>query len=746
MNQQEQNFELDRLAKTLRQISEEIHISEQSSDNQRDLLQATLRDYWKSGNGNSTDEAQFIETMNRQRALSTHIHYTSRHLYKMLKSPYFGRIDFTETDECGSELIYIGIGSLSDKETGSFMIYDWRAPVASMFYDYGQGAAAYHCPAGTITGVITLKRQFKILNGQIEYMFDSDLKIDDEILQQLLSKSADDKMHTIVNSIQREQNQIIRDQAHRVLFVEGPAGSGKTSAALHRVAFLLYHDRAGLTSQNVLILSPNHIFGDYISSVLPEIGEENVVQMTFQDYIALSAAEMPVQFEARTTYLEYMLAPNPDPKRVANIRFKSSEFFCQALLRYLDRLASDRVDKYPAITVRGKTIFYQDEWRHYYTASFAMMPPVLRLEKIKTIIQKRMSEVIQSIRQEKMDEIVNAGEEINDKVIRALARIQTRDELRAITDQIEQLTTLDIVNEYKQMFTQGRLWQETGFPIPADWEMIQKQTRTYLNRGQLPYEDIPPFLYFQGILQGFPAKPDIKHVIIDEAQDYTIFQYKILAHLFPNCSWTIVGDPAQAVQPYLVTASFREASNSLGAENTLLFRLTKSYRSTRQIQAFCQAVLPDAGDIFTVNRSGPLPVILHMQQPQEQAAAIAGTIQAMLNQGWNSIGVITKTAAQAMTVYPTLGQAVRPSLVTKEDDEFYPGVVVIPAYLAKGLEFDAVLVIDADNTNYSHAQDRHILYTICTRALHRLILYYTDTPSPFIAGIDPSLYKGKPDW
>lgn len=747
MNQQEQTFEIGRLAKTLRQIAEQIQISEQSSDSHRDTLQATLQDYWKSGGASSTDEAQFVETMDRQRALSTHVQGTTRRLYKMLKSPYFGRIDFAEAGERRPELIYIGIGSLSDKETGNFMIYDWRAPVASLFYDYGRGTAAYHCPAGTITGVISLKRQFKIVNGQIEYMFDSDLKIDDEILQQLLSKSADDKMHTIVNTIQREQNRIIRDQSHRVLFVEGPAGSGKTSAALHRVAFLLYQDRARLTSQNVLILSPNHIFGDYISGVLPEIGEENVMQMTFQDYVSLAAAEMPVRFEARTTYLEQMLAPEADPQRAANVRFKSSEFFCQALLRYLDRLAASRVDNYPAITVRGQTIFQQEEWHHYYSGSFAMMPPVLRLEKIKAIIQKRLSEVVQRIRREKMAEIIIAGDEINEKVIKSLARMQTRDELRAITDQIEQLTTVDVVNEYKQLFTNDRLLRENGLAVPADWKTVQKQTRAYLNKGILPYEDIPPFLYFQGILQGFPAKPDIKHVIIDEAQDYTSFQYKILARLFPNCSWTIVGDPAQSVQPYLRTASFREASQSIGVENTLLFRLTKSYRSTCQIQAFCQALLPPAaGGAVAVNRSGPLPVILHGQQPGDQTAAIASTIQAMLNQGWNSIGVVTKTAAQAMTVYPTLDYAVRASLVTREDDEFYRGVVVMPAYLAKGLEFDAVLVVNADGSNYSQAQDRHILYTICTRALHRLVVYYTGTPSPFIASLDPALYKTEPDW
>ncbi|MDF2570380.1 MAG: helD 1 [Sporomusa sp.] len=741
MNQQEQQFETVRLAETLRQVSEQIKVSEQNSENHRDTLQTTLREYWKSGGGNSIDEAQLIETMDRQRALSTHAHHTSRQLYKMLKSPYFGRIDFAEAEDSQTEQIYIGIGSLSDKDTGKFLVYDWRAPVSGMFYDYGRGQASYRCPAGTITGIITLKRQYKIVNGQIEYMFDSDLKIDDEILQQLLSKSADDKMHTIVNSIQREQNQIIRDQDHRVLFVEGPAGSGKTSAALHRVAFLLYQDRARLTSQNVLILSPNHIFGDYISNVLPEIGEENVVQMTFQDYIALSTAEIPLQFEPRTTYLEHMLTSNPNQKRIANITFKSSQIFCQALISYLAWFASDLVNDYPAVLVRGETIFRQDEWRYYYTVSFAMMPPALRLEKIKTIIQKRMSEVIQAIRKEKVHEITAAGAEVNEKVIRALARIQARDELRSITDQVEQLTTLDAVSEYKRLFKSDRLFNITGISVPKEWETIQRQTRTYINQGVLPYEDIPPFLYFQGILQGFPAKADIKHVIIDEAQDYTVFQYKILAQLFPNCSWTIVGDPAQAVQPFLTTARFTEASNIMGIANTLLFSLTKSYRSTREIQAFCQALLPPAAcEVISVNRPGPLPAVVQMQQTQELAGALASTIQEMKSRGWRSIGIIAKTAAQAIAAYSTLDSSIKPSLVINEDDEFNRGVVVIPAYLAKGLEFDAVLVLNADDVNYIHDQDRHILYTICTRALHRLFLYYTDTPSPFISQISRELY------
>ncbi|SMC56380.1 HelD family protein [Sporomusa malonica] len=741
MDQEEQQIELARLAETLCQVRQQIEISEHTSNKHRHSLQATMKEYWKAGGGSSTDEAQLIETMNRQRALSSHVHQTVGQLRKMQKSPYFGRIDFAEADLCQAEPIYIGIGSLADLETGDFLIYDWRAPVSSMFYDYGRGHASYHCPAGTIAGAIILKRQYKIVDGQIEYMFDSDLKIDDEILQQILGKSADDKMHTIVNSIQREQNQIIRDQTHKVIFVEGPAGSGKTSVALHRVAFLLYQDREKLTAQNVLILSPNHVFGDYISNVLPEIGEENVLQMTFQDYVSRSTAQIPLQFETRTVYLERMLAANPSRKRAANIRFKSSSRFAQVLTRYLEWLASDWINEHPALMVQGETIFRQDEWRHYYTGSFCMMPPVLRLEKIRTILQNRMRDLVHAIRQEKMEKLAASGEEVNEKVIKALARIQARDELRPITDQIEQLTTLDIVSEFKSMFKDDRLYLKTGIPIPDEWQIIKTQTLRSICQGLLSYEDIAPFLYFQGVLQGFPVKADIKHVVIDEAQDYTTLHYKILAQLFPHSSWTVVGDPAQLVQPFFELASFAEAGYILGGEQTLLFRLTKSYRSTREIQAFCQSLLPDAKQVQSVNRPGPLPTITQVENPQEMALVIAETVQSMLDQGWRSIGLIAKNAAQAMAVYLMLGDSVRSTLVTKEEDDFYHGIVIIPSYLAKGLEFDAVLVLNADLVNYSHEQDRHILYTICTRALHRLYLYYTDTLSPFIAQISKDLYQ-----
>lgn len=740
MEQQERQFEIARLEKTLSQVHEQIKISEQTSESHQSNLRDTLQEYWKTGS--SIDEAQIIDVMNRQRALTSHIHYTAEHLRKMLKSPYFGRVDFIESGFSEAEKIYIGIGSLSDNETGEFLVYDWRAPVSAMFYDFGRGQASYNCPAGTITGVITLKRQFKIVDGCIEYMFDSDLKIDDEILQQLLGKSADDKMHTIVNSIQREQNQIIRDQKHKVLFVEGPAGSGKTSVALHRIAFLLYQNRESLTSKNVLILSPNHIFSDYISNVLPEIGEENVVQMTFQDYVTLSNANIQLHFESRKDYLEEVLSNNVRKKRAVNISFKSSSPFMQALIKYLEWLSSEWVGEYPAIEFRGETIFRKEEWLHYYQESFAMMPPSIRLEKIRIILQNRMRDLVHTIRQEKVDQITAAGEEINEKIIKALARIEAREELRPLTEQIEQLTSFDIIAEYKRLFADDKLYSAvSNTTSPTDWQAIKTHTVKSVSRGILPFEDLPPFLYFLGVIQGFAVNKDIKHIVIDEAQDYTAFHYKILTRLFPNCSWTIVGDPVQSIQPFLSTVKFAEASEIIDQDHTLIFTLTKSYRATLEIQAFCQALLPGIHTEVAIRRKGQLPTVISVKDFEMLAEQINQTVQVILHAGWNSIGIITKNAVQATEVYELLKSLKNITLVTKEDDEYYSGVIVIPSYLAKGLEFDAVLVVNADAENYRRSQDRQILYTVCTRALHCLYIYYMGTPSHFLNEIDTKLYQ-----
>jgi DNA helicase-2/ATP-dependent DNA helicase PcrA len=334
MNEIEQQIELQRLEMVLQQIRLKLDQGAGICQTSHNELQDALAAYWESPGKNFWDQVQLTESVERQRNLTSVSYRRQSQFVKMASSPYFGRIDFVEagfSDLLPSEVIYIGITTLTDSETGEYLIYDWRSPVAAMFYVFERGKSHYQCPAGTISGEITLKRQYKIKNGQMEYMFDADLKIDDEMLQEILGKSVDDKMRTIVNTIQREQNYVIRDEQHRFLLVQGTADSGKTSIALHRIAYILYRERNLLTARNILIFSPNQIFSDYISNVLPELGEDNVLQTTFKDFVHNSKLKLPFQeIEDGASQLEYILIGSDEQDfytRVAGIRYKSSPEF-----------------------------------------------------------------------------------------------------------------------------------------------------------------------------------------------------------------------------------------------------------------------------------------------------------------------------------------------------------------------------------------------------------------------------------
>jgi DNA helicase-2/ATP-dependent DNA helicase PcrA len=746
VNNQERKIEFTRLETTLEEIQKQLGLSEENCFVKQSELKETLLSYWEKC---GSDEAQLVETANRQRALSSLSHSTPLKLRKMLNAPYFGRIDFSEEEDGFApqvEQVYVGISTLMNEETGEFLIYDWRAPISGMFYDFGIGKASYQCSAGTINGSITLKRQYKIIDGCIQYMFNADLKIDDEVLQEILGKSVDDKMHTIVNSIQREQNQIIRDASNRALFVEGPAGSGKTSVALHRIAFLLYRDRDILDEKNVLILSPNHLFSDYISNVLPEMGEDNVLQKTFHDCVSKSINQLPLRLETRTSHLETVLSNGNSLEqtiRADNIRFKSSKNFEKIMQEYIEWIQTSLVDGYPDIEFRGQMIFNKEEWEYYYSGNLSSMPIIIRLEKIKKMIEIRMRPFVNAVRKEKEAEIIARAEEVDENVIKALARMAAREEFISFNEKIDKLTKFNPLSEYRRLFKGDWLFVKSALKtdFPSQWKAIQKQTLSYINNGILPYEDIPPFIYFQGVSQGFPVNRDIKHLIIDEAQDYTRMQFKILVILFPNSTWTVVGDPAQAVHPFLKTASFRDMSEIIKTEKSIAFRLTRSYRSTMQIQAFCQAILSYQAEVESVNRFGSLPTITQIEKMQYLAPTLIHTIEKILNEGWRSIAIICKNTYQSTKVFSDLKDHIDLNLVVDEDDEFHQGIVVIPSYLAKGLEFDAVLVINADAINYSREEERHILYTICTRTLHHLSLFYYGKLSPFISRMDEGLYQ-----
>jgi DNA helicase-2/ATP-dependent DNA helicase PcrA len=743
--------ELQRLEMVLGQIRLKIDEASENQQASRGELQNALADYWESPGVSLGEQSQLTEAVQRQRSLAGFSQRRRLQYVKMASSPYFGRIDFAENGLPGAaapEMIYIGIATLTESKTGVCLVYDWRSPVAGMFYDYELGNAQYQCPAGTISGKIVLKRQYKIKNGRMEYMFDSDLKIDDEMLQELLGKSVNDKMRTIVNTIQREQNRAIRDEKHPVLLVQGPAGSGKTSIALHRAAYLLYLERNRITAKNILILSPNQIFIEYISGVLPELGEENVLQSTFKEYVSHKMISS-IELEDFTAQLECLLAEHGKKDcrmRAAGISYKASAEFAEIIENYLAYLSNELIKDYPAIEFRGRMIFSKEDWQLLFFNNLVYLPVTERLKQIRRRIQNQMKPLVHELRREKEQEITATGEEVNERVIKALARLAARGELIPITAQVERLTTAEPLLLFRRLFEDEDLFRRlaAGAEMPEDWPAISKQSLDALDQGRLFYEDSIPFLYFQGCLTGFPVRSDIRHVIIDEAQDYTGLQFAIFKRIFPRCSWTVLGDPDQRVNLYQRAIGFEKVANILNEGqpgSPLIVRLRKSYRSTQEIQAFSSALLGKM-EAEHIRRSGILPHIVKVRTSELIADCIAGTIQELQDTGLRSIAVITKTAVESAAAYEALKNKLKITHITWEMDEFQSGTVLIPAYLAKGLEFDAVLIYNAAKHVYGREEERSILYVACTRALHRLLLFYSGELSPLLAAVHKDLYDG----
>ncbi len=658
-------------------------------------------------------------------------------LQKMLASPYFARIDFRETGASQPEQIYIGIGSLFTPD-GKPLVYDWRTPVASLFYDFELGPVYYWCQAGKITGDLTLKRQFKIENGRLIYMLDSNLKIDDEILQEILSQQTDEKMRTIVTSIQREQNQVIRDEQHQIVLVQGPAGSGKTSIALHRAAYYLYKERDALTSKNILIFSPNRLFTDYIGNVLPELGEEPVASITFQE---LAEKRLPANLTIEDFYtqLEAIFsgtATDQDQLRAENIYFKSSPAFITLLERYIQHLSTHGFS-FNDLKFLDKVILSKEQLRKLFQHDFAYLPLKKRLNQI----QRRAFYLLRPLAKARMEyyrkTLAAERSILTEKERKARSRLATRQDLLPAWQEIRSWK-VDTFKLYKELFAQDELWRKlaAGIALPPSIDQLRRETLYTLELEKLRAEELAPYLYFQGKIEGFPAARQIKHVIIDEAQDYTLLHYKVFNEMFPAATFTILGDRNQAIHPRQYPASFAEIQAVFKERSSKLFTLNKSYRATRELTAFTNQLLPAEKQAEFINRPGQPPLLVKVNEAGHLPVAIAEKIQALQAEGWGSLAVITKTARQGQSLYQQLKELVPVRFLSKEEQHLTRGTVIIPSYLAKGLEFDAVLIA----ADQYQEEEETLFYMACTRALHRLVLFLPASAS-LLAKIDPQLYR-----
>jgi DNA helicase II / ATP-dependent DNA helicase PcrA len=601
-------------------------------------------------------------------------------LQKLIAAPYFGRIDFEVRDGNERIPIYIGIYTFFDETLRANLVYDWRAPISSMFYDFELGEAWYETPSGKISGQIVLKRQYRIREGRMEYMIENALNIHDELLQRELSKSADDKMKNIVATIQRDQNAVIRNETAPVMIIQGVAGSGKTSIALHRIAFLLYRFRDTLVSRDILIISPNKVFADYISNVLPELGEDQIPEMVIGE-LASEVLENKYPFQSFFQQVSFLLDRH-DEAFIERVQFKSTFGFLTKLNQYLIHLENNF---FLAEELRvGRTVvpypFIHERFKAYHR-----IPLLKRFQQVAKDIQN----YVRTETQRKL-----TGQE-KAKIWEAVPRM---------------IRNGNLFDLYKNFYT----W--VGRP----------ELFTMMPQGMLEYADVFPLIYCKIRLEGVSAYSDVKHLLVDEMQDYTPVQYSVLSRLF-KCRKTILGDISQTVNPY--SASSAETIHQIfpQADTVKLFR---SYRSTLEIATFAQRISNNP-DLIPMERHGDPPSVKGFDDNGEEAEEIRSQIQRFKTSGHHSMGIICKTLEQSVYLHEQL-KSFKVHLLTPDSTTFRDGIVITTVHLAKGLEFDEVIVPFASSRNYSTDVDQRMLYIACTRAMHQLTLTYTKEKSRFI--------------
>lgn len=629
------------------------------------------------------DEAEMVaadQSINRMSFTGGAAVERKRKLIKLSQSPYFGRIDFIGKDQVRVP-VYIGIYSFADMEKRVNLIYDWRAPISSMFYDFELGEAFYTTPSGTVQGKIVLKRQYKIRDGRMEFMIENEVNIHDDVLQKELAKSSDDKMKNIVATIQRDQNAVIRNDTSRIMVIQGVAGSGKTSIALHRIAFLLYRFRDSIAAKDILIISPNKVFADYISNVLPELGEEHIPELVMEE-LASDLLEKKYKFQTFFEQVSSLLDAH-DPGFIERIKFKSSFEFLSKLNQYLLHVENNYF-KSTDLKI-GQTVvpahFILQKFKGYHR-----MPMLKRFDLVVKDIQTFVREA--------------KGQ-----------KLTGRDKAR-IWESIPRMFRFNNVFDLYKDF-----YQWIGRP---DLFKTDQQTG-------LEYADVFPLIYFRLRLEGISTFDRVKHLLIDEMQDYTPVQYAVLSRLFP-CKMTILGDISQTVNPY--SASSAETIERVFPSADIV-KLNRSYRSTIEITAFAQRIVPNP-DIIPMERHGEEPVVSGFNSKEGEIEAIKQMIIDFRGSENRSLGIICKTQQQAEKAYNAL-KSEGVHLLTDESTSFKEGVNISSAHLAKGLEFDEVIVPFATAENYKTDVDKSMLYIACTRTMHKLRITYVGAGTTFLS-------------
>ena len=687
--------------KKLEEVSNILNEEMLSYINKRKFVTQYILDYRKNAvEEYKDDEDKLIEYFDHERYVKeqafTTIDKKLKELTILKESPYFGRVTFNDLEFDQKDTLYVGRFGVTPEGSYEPVIVDWRAPVASLFYHGSLGEASYTSPDGPIKCDIEGRRQIIVKKGELKGVFDSAIDVKDDILQMVLSNNSSDKLKDVIMTIQQEQDEIIRKERTSNIVVNGVAGSGKTTIALHRVAYLLYNYRKELEDK-VLILGPNGIFMEYISQVLPSLGEVGVKQETFASF-ALKEMNSELYIISFDKYLEKILSE--DKEFIEDAKYKNS----YEIIEDLDNLVKEMDKDYfhvEDVKYFGDLVISKEEIEEMFNKHYEYMPLFRRSEKIKRIILSKIKD--------KRDEKVW---ELNEELRKEKEKL-TPEELLIEENNLEfrrKLRIREIVKEVMDSRAKLDSW------ISRE-DVLDIYDRFNGNKKEYTINDLAPILYLAIKLEGKKATKDYRHVVIDEAQDYSPLQFKVVRELTGTKYFTVVGDVNQRLIKYSDLAPMMELGKIFDDVNPEIYNLNKSYRSTYEIMEYANKYL-DEDRIIPIVRHGKPVQEIEFHNDEELSESIIESLKEFSNEGLESIAIITRDKEELEKVYNLISNKVHLVKFDNEDVLYKGGNVIIPSYFAKGLEFDGVIIVD--NGSSKDENEDLIKYIMSTRALHRL--------------------------
>ncbi|EPB9414536.1 MAG: AAA family ATPase [Clostridium perfringens] len=687
--------------KKLEEVSNILNEEMLSYINKRKFVTQYILDYRKNAvEEYKDDEDKLIEYFDHERYVKeqafTTIDKKLKELTILKESPYFGRVTFNDLEFDQKDTLYVGRFGVTPEGSYEPVIVDWRAPVASLFYHGSLGEASYTSPDGPIKCDIEGRRQIIVKKGELKGVFDSAIDVKDDILQMVLSNNSSDKLKDVIMTIQQEQDEIIRKERTSNIVVNGVAGSGKTTIALHRVAYLLYNYRKELEDK-VLILGPNGIFMEYISQVLPSLGEVGVKQETFASF-ALKEMDSELYIMSFDKYLEKILSE--DKEFIEDAKYKNS----YEIIEDLDNLVKEMDKDYfhvEDVKYFGDLVISKEEIEEMFNKHYEYMPLFRRSEKIKRIILSKIKD--------KRDEKVW---ELNEEIRKEKEKL-TPEELLIEENNLEfrrKLRIREIVKEVMDSRAKLDSW------ISRE-DVLDIYDRFNGNKKEYTINDLAPILYLAIKLEGKKATKDYRHVVIDEAQDYSPLQFKVVRELTGTKYFTVVGDVNQRLIKYSDLAPMMELGKIFDDVNPEIYNLNKSYRSTYEIMEYANKYL-DEDRIIPIVRHGKPVEEIEFHNNEELSESIIESLKEFSNEGLESIAIITRDKEELEKVYNLISNKVHLVKFDNEDVLYKGGNVIIPSYFAKGLEFDGVIIVD--NGSSKDENEDLIKYIMSTRALHRL--------------------------